>query len=109
MDDGKLDLIYIDKPSKWEHFHHFFAAMRGKQLPHKRLQMHQTTTIEVRSYPALDVHADGECIGTTPVVVEVVPKALWVCLPTPELLIQFAEENTANESPNLFSAQMPPI
>ncbi len=111
MDDGKLDLIYIDKPSKWEHFRHFFAAMRGKHLPHKRLQMHQATIIEVRSYPSLDVHADGECIGTTPVVVEVVPKALWVCLPTPELLTQFAEEiaeeNAANEDTNIFGFGQP--
>ena len=107
MDDGKLDLIYIDKPSKWEHFRHFFAAMRGKHLPHKRLQMHQATTIEVRSYPSLDVHADGECIGTTPVMIEVVPKALWICVPTPELLTQFAEENAVDESNNFFSFGQP--
>ncbi|MGF1516309.1 MAG: diacylglycerol/lipid kinase family protein [Nodosilinea sp.] len=107
MDDGKLDLIYIDKPSKWEHFRHFFAAMRGKHLPHKRLQMHQATNVKVRSYPALEVHADGEYIGTTPVMIEVVPQSLWVCLPTPELLTQFAEEiaeeNAANEGTNLLS------
>lgn len=107
MDDGKLDLIYIDKPSKWEHFRHFFAAMRGKHLPHERLQMHQATTIEVRGYPALDVHADGKCIGTTPVMVEVVPKALWICVPTPELLAQFAEEKVANQSNNIFSFNPP--
>lgn len=107
MDDGKLDLIYIEKPSKWEHFRHFFAAMRGKHLPHKRLHMHQATTIEVKSYLSLDVHADGECIGTTPVMVEVVPKALWICVPSPELLKQFAEENTANKNTNIFSFIQP--
>ncbi|MBW4483342.1 MAG: YegS/Rv2252/BmrU family lipid kinase [Tildeniella torsiva UHER 1998/13D] len=97
MNDGKLDLIYIDKPSKWDHFRHFFAAMRGKHLPHERLKMHQASTIEVRGYPALDVHADGECIGTTPVIVEVVPKALWICVPTPELLATFAEQTSAEK------------
>ncbi|TVQ05518.1 MAG: YegS/Rv2252/BmrU family lipid kinase [Leptolyngbya sp. DLM2.Bin27] len=111
MDDGKLDLIYIDQPSKWEHFRHFFAAMRGRQLPHKRLQMHQATTVEVRGYPALEVHADGTYIGTTPVMVEVVPQAIWVCLPTPELLTQFAkdraEKDAANEGGHFLSFMQP--
>jgi hypothetical protein len=48
----------------------------------------------VRSYPPLEVHADGVCLGTTPVTVEVVPKALWICVPTPELLVKFSEENS---------------
>lgn len=102
MNDGKLDLIYIDKPSKWDHFRHFFAAMRGKQLPHKRLSMHQVSTIEVKGYPALDVHADGEYIGTTPVTIEVLPKALWICVPTPELLATFAEQAQATEASSFF-------
>ncbi|MBW4460832.1 MAG: YegS/Rv2252/BmrU family lipid kinase [Nodosilinea sp. WJT8-NPBG4] len=102
MNDGKLDLIYINKPSKWDHFRHFFAAMRGKQLPHERLKMHQAAAIEVRAYPALDVHADGECIGTTPVIVEVVPKALWIYVPTPELVVTFTEQNSAAEKNSIF-------
>ncbi|HEY9628386.1 MAG TPA: YegS/Rv2252/BmrU family lipid kinase [Coleofasciculaceae cyanobacterium] len=86
MNDGKLDIVYIDNPSKWDHFRHFVTAMRGEQLPHKRLRTYRASTIEVRSYPPLEVHADGECLGTTPVVVEVVPQALWICVPEPEQL-----------------------
>lgn len=103
MNDGKLDLIYIDKPSKWDHFRHFFAAMRGKHLPHERLSMHQVSAIEVTGYPALDIHADGEHIGTTPVMIEVVPKALWIWVPTPELVAHFTEENSAAEKPGIFN------
>ncbi len=84
MNDGKLDIVYIDNPSKWDHLRHFFTAMRGEQLPHKRLKTYRASTIEVRSYPPLEVHADGECLGTTPVVVEVIPQALWICVPAPE-------------------------
>ncbi len=94
MNDGKLDVIYIDKPSKLDHLRHFFAAMQGEQLPHERLKTYQASKIEVRSYPPLDVHADGECLGTTPVTVEVIPRALWICVPTPELLAKFADEST---------------
>jgi YegS/Rv2252/BmrU family lipid kinase len=94
MNDGKLDLVYIDKPSKWDHLRHFFAAMRGKHLPHERLAMYQASTIEVRSYPPLEVHADGVCLGTTPVTVEVIPRAIWICAPTPALLAKFAKDNS---------------
>lgn len=93
MNDGKLDVIYIDNPSKWDHLRYFFTAMRGEQLPHKRLNTYRASKIEVRSYPPLDVHADGECLGTTPVTVEVIPRALWICVPTPELLAKFADES----------------
>jgi diacylglycerol kinase (ATP) len=95
MDDGKLDLTYIHKPSKWDHLCHFFAAMRGQHRPHERLRMYQTAAIEVSSFLPLDVHADGECIGTTPVMVEVLPQALWVCVPTPALLAAFAPQTEA--------------
>ncbi|MFQ4135988.1 diacylglycerol/lipid kinase family protein [Nodosilinea sp. PGN35] len=103
MNDGKLDLIYLNRPSKWDHFRHFFAAMRSKQLPQNRLHTHQVSAIEVRGYPALEVHADGEYIGPTPVIVEVVPKALWIWVPTPELVATFAEQTRAAERGGLFS------
>lgn len=101
MNDGKLDVIYINKPSKWDHFLHFFTAMRGEQIIHKRLKTYQVSKIEVRSYPPLEVHADGSCLGTTPVTVEVIPKALWICVPTAELLAKFAE------TPDLTAAPQP--
>lgn len=93
MNDGKLDVIYIDKPSKWDYLRHFFKAMRGERLPHKRLNIHRAAKIEIRSYPSLEVHADGQCLGTTPITVEVVPKALLICVPTPELLAKFVDES----------------
>lgn len=86
MNDGKLDVIYLDNPSKWDHLRHFFTAMRGGGQPHERLRAHRASVVEVRSYPPLEVHADGECLGTTPVIVEVIPQALWICVPTPEVL-----------------------
>jgi len=93
MNDGKLDVIYTDNPSKWDHLRHFFTAMRGERLPHEWLKTYRASKIEIRSYPPLEVHADGECLGTTPVTVEVIPGALWICVPTPELLAKFADES----------------
>ena len=95
MNDGKLDVIYIDNPSKWDHLCHFFKAMRGERLPHERLKTHRAAKIEIKSYPPLAVHADGQYLGVTPVTVEVVPNALLICVPTPELLLKFADENNS--------------
>ena len=95
MNDGKLDVIYIDKPSKWDHLRHFFKAMRGERSPHERLNSHQAAKIEIRSYPPLEVHADGQYLGITPITVEVIPEALWICVPTPKLLSKFAVESNS--------------
>lgn len=113
MNDGKLDVIYIDNPSKWDHLRHFFTAMRGERLPHERLKTHRAAKIEIRSYPHLEVHADGECLGLTPITVEVIPKALWICVPTPELLAKFADENRSQsftqQIDNYFGGDRPSI
>lgn len=103
MNDGKLDVVYIDNPSKWDHLRHFFKAMRGERLPHERLKTHQVAKIEIKSYPPLKVHGDGQYLGITPITVEVIPEALWICVPTAELLVKFAESsnNSSSNSTNL--------
>ncbi|OYQ64159.1 hypothetical protein B9G53_13395 [Pseudanabaena sp. SR411] len=95
MNDGKLDVIYIDNPSKWDHLCHFFKAMRGERLPHERLNTHRAAKIEIKSYPPLEVHADGQYLGVTPITVEVIPDALLICVPTPELLLKFVDANNS--------------
>lgn len=109
MNDGKLDVVYLNDPSKWDHLRHFFTAMRGQSLAHRQLRTYQAAKIEVRGYPSLDVHADGIYQGHTPITIEVVPQALRVCIPTPELLAKFAAE--ASQSPILAigqSSETPP-
>jgi diacylglycerol kinase (ATP) len=100
MNDGKLDVVYIDKPSKWDHLWHFFKAMRGERLPHERLKTHRAAKIEIKSYPPLKIHADGQYLGVTPVTVEVVPDALLIYVPTPELLLKFANSNNTYGLPD---------
>ena len=98
MDDGKLDVIYMNHSSKWDHLRHFFSAMRGQSFEHEKLRTHQATKIQVTSHLPLEVHADGTCIGNTPITIEVVPRALQVLIPTPELLAEFAAEANNNIS-----------
>jgi diacylglycerol kinase (ATP) len=102
MNDGKLDVVYLDKPSKWDHLRHFFSAMRGEKLNHQRLKTYAARKIEVRSYPPAEVHADGKCLGTTPIIVEVIPQAVWICVPTSELLAKFESgQNNISNAENL--------
>ncbi|ELR98105.1 diacylglycerol kinase family protein [Gloeocapsa sp. PCC 73106] len=89
LDDGKLDIVYMDYPSKWEHLWHFFSAMRSQPFSNERLRIFQATKIEVKSRPPLDVHADGNPIGQTPITVEVLPKSLQVMVPTPEQVLNY--------------------
>lgn len=92
MDDGKLDIVYMKHPSKWDHLYYFFNTVTGQALEHKRLRTYQASKIEVESYPPLEVHADGTCIGHTPITIEAIPQALSVLTPTPELLAEFSAE-----------------
>jgi diacylglycerol kinase (ATP) len=96
MNDGKLDVIYLDYASKWDHLRHFFTAMRGQSFKHERLRNFQAATIEVKSFSPLEVHADGTCVGHTPIRVEVVPKALRVIVPTSKLIAEFAANDDSS-------------
>jgi diacylglycerol kinase (ATP) len=96
MDDGKLDVIYMNRSSKLDHLRHLFSAMRGQPFEHELLRTYQASKIEIESYLPLEVHADGTCIGQTPITIEVAPKALQVLLPTPELLAEFATKEDSN-------------
>jgi hypothetical protein len=69
--------------------------MRGERLPHERLNVHRAAKIDIKSYPPLEVHADGQYLGVTPITVEVIPDALLICVPTPELLLKFADANNS--------------
>lgn len=100
MNDGKLDVIYLDYPSKWDHLQHFVSAMRGQPFNHERLRNYQVSKIEVKGYPPLEVHADGTCMGHTPITVEVVPKALQILVPTPKLMEEFAANSNSNPNSN---------
>ncbi|MEB3312231.1 MAG: diacylglycerol kinase family protein [Snowella sp.] len=94
MDDGKLDIVYMKHPSKWDHLHYFLSTVSGQPLEHQQLRTYQASKIEVESFPPLEVHADGICIGHTPITLEVIPSVLPVLIPTPELLAEFLAENS---------------
>jgi YegS/Rv2252/BmrU family lipid kinase len=51
MNDGKLDVVFIDNPSKWDYLWHFFTVIQREQRLQGRLKTYRAAKIEIRSYP----------------------------------------------------------
>lgn len=81
IDSGLLCLYSLKPQSAWELIS-LAPLLRGGR--HSRLKRIFSTTgrrIEVRTFPNLEVDADGEPVARTPVVFEVIPSALQVFAP----------------------------
>ena len=78
-DDGKADVLIfkprtlLDLPAMfWQ------ALIRRKKRGPKFQQLRASRTIKISTIPPMDVQADGEMIGKTPVTVTVMPRCVGV-------------------------------
>jgi diacylglycerol kinase (ATP) len=76
-EDGVLDLVIINR-KWWQVFPLLFSASIGKRNKFEQNEYYQIKDACVYSTPDLLVQVDGDIIGTTPVKVRIVPKALNV-------------------------------
>ncbi|HCS40269.1 MAG TPA: hypothetical protein DIW44_11890 [Anaerolineaceae bacterium] len=81
-DDGKADVLIfkprtiLDLPAMfWQ------ALIRRKKRGPKFQQLQASRTIKIETFPAMDIQADGEMIGKTPVTVTVLPRCVSVIVP----------------------------
>lgn len=81
-DDGKADVLIfkprtlLDLPAMfWQ------ALIRRKKRGPKFQQLQASRTIKIETIPPMDVQADGEMIGKTPVTVTVMPRCVCVIVP----------------------------
>ncbi len=95
LNDGWLDVVYLDTPSKWADLRYFRAITRGPQAAEGRLRVYQAGRIEITSDTPLPVHADDVPLGHTPVTIKAVPGALRVRVPTATQLERFARASAA--------------
>jgi diacylglycerol kinase family enzyme len=81
-DDARLDVCIVRAKSILDYAGLFWHVVTGshKQSPNVRYQVASTRIVITAKHP-LPVQADGEILGTTPVEVEVVPRALKVVVP----------------------------
>jgi diacylglycerol kinase (ATP) len=79
--DGLLDLVVFSGMSRFDVIWHFLAVARGRPRREPRMRYLSAQRIRIDGAGPLPAHADGEPLGTTPVVFAVRPAALRVFAP----------------------------
>jgi diacylglycerol kinase (ATP) len=81
MDDGLLTIAVYRDFSKLELALHLWSISRGRYQRHPKIEMFDSSSLEVACRKPLSVHVDGNTIGTTPVRFDVLRGALTVLAP----------------------------
>jgi len=80
-DDGLLDVLLIGDVTKRDLAFVLPKTYKGKHLPHPRLEALRGRVVSIDADEPQPLEIDGEQPGTTPLRIEVVPKALRVRVP----------------------------
>jgi diacylglycerol kinase family enzyme len=80
IEDGQLDFIFIGDLGKLEFLANVPKVYEGTHLSIPLVSERRGRRIEVDSAVPTMVHADGEVLGTLPIVAEVVPAALTLLI-----------------------------
>lgn len=81
IDDGLLDVFCFQGTSPARTFIHAMRVVFNRHLSDPKVDIYRARRVEISTYRALPVHVDGDYIGLTPVVMEVVPRSLNVLVP----------------------------
>ncbi|MBI2301176.1 MAG: diacylglycerol kinase family lipid kinase [Armatimonadetes bacterium] len=81
MDDGRLELLLIRHGSKLEVLRNLGKLPTGDHIHHRLARYQSIRRLEVAVEPEVEIAADGDVVGRTPAVIEVVPAALEVAVP----------------------------
>ena len=94
MDDGWLDVTVFEGRGIFSTIHHILGLTLGFHMRDPRVHQYRCSSVSVRTRKPLPVHVDAEPVGTTPVRISVVPRAVTVILPPrlPEHLLKHLEE-----------------
>jgi len=83
MDDGLLDVFILHRFYFRDVLRMVGRILRGKLNEDRAISFHQARRIEITSDPPLDLQIDGDPVElTTPLIVEVLPRALRVKVPS---------------------------
>lgn len=80
-DDGRLDLCVFSPASGWEALGIAWRLLRKDFRPHPAIVYRSGARFRVECFPPQEAQADGELVGTTPVEIEVHPRAVRLLLP----------------------------
>jgi diacylglycerol kinase (ATP) len=80
-DDGLFDVVLIGDVGKVDFLTTAPKIYRGKHVAHPKVEVVRSARVEVDAAEQLPIEVEGEQVGTTPAVFEVVPGALRVRVP----------------------------
>ena len=78
LDDGQLEVCFVRRVGKLRLLRLFPKVYRGAHIGLPQVEYFRTERLRIESERPLEVHADGEPVGQTPVEVSVAPQALRV-------------------------------
>jgi YegS/Rv2252/BmrU family lipid kinase len=84
-DDGLLDVLTIGDITKRDLVMTMPKIYRGTHLPHPKAELLRGSTVEITSDVTLPIQLDGEQPGTTPMRIDVLPRALRLRVPAAQL------------------------
>ena len=80
-DDGKLDLLLVEKIPIKDFINIFVKAINGSHLSHPMVYYKYVEALEIQADPAMEMDVDGEYLGNTPVKISVHKKAVRILVP----------------------------
>jgi len=83
-DDGAFDVVLIGDVSKLDFLTTAPKIYKGKHVHHPKVEVLRSARVEVEAAEVLPIEVEGEQVGTTPAVFELVPGALRVRVPKTE-------------------------
>ena len=78
VDDELMDLTIIRKMSKFRIARNFRLLYTGDLYSNPKVMHTQCKRIEIESFPESRIEIDGEAVGTSPFIFELVPHAIKV-------------------------------
>ena len=82
IDDGLLDVFCFQGTSPGRTFLHAMKVVFNQHITDPKVEIFRARRVEIRTYRPLPVQVDGDYIGLTPIVMEVVPRAINLMVPS---------------------------
>ena len=80
-DDGLLNISLVDALGRLQIVRRFPSILSGRYVEDKRVDYFTGKRLEIDAEPVAEIQADGDIIGTTPAVIELLPGALRLVTP----------------------------
>jgi len=81
LDDGLLDVCVFRGQGTWTMLSHVIRLLAGKHMQDPKVVYYRARRIEIETVTPMPVHADGDPVGSTPVIIEIIPRSLNVLVP----------------------------